>query len=133
MYQRYKAFFVNAEMFFNQHGTLSIFIGRFIGPIRSTVPLVAGLLKMPQWLFTIAIIPTAVAWSLVYLTPGFIYGAYAVDIPHDKVVEYLIYFIIIFISFLLIHKNNRLRLSFEKKLMPSYPMALKHPLVVGLH
>ena len=63
MYQRYKAFFVNAEMFFNQHGTLSIFIGRFIGPIRSTVPLVAGLLKMPQWLFTIAIIPTAVAWS----------------------------------------------------------------------
>src|SRR3990167_1145497 len=34
------------EDFFNKHGGKSILIGRFVGPVRSSVPLIAGLLKM---------------------------------------------------------------------------------------
>ena len=49
-------------------------------------------------LFAIAIIPTATLWALVYLAPGFLLGAYAIDIPHQLVVEYLLYFCFVWIS-----------------------------------
>jgi membrane protein DedA with SNARE-associated domain len=33
--------------FFQRHGGKSVFIGRFFGPVRATIPLAAGILKMP--------------------------------------------------------------------------------------
>ena len=34
------------EKFLKQHGSKSVFLGRFIGPIRPIIPFVAGMLKM---------------------------------------------------------------------------------------
>ncbi len=41
------------ERFVNNWGVLGIFIGRFFGPLRASVPLVAGIFAMPYWHFQI--------------------------------------------------------------------------------
>ena len=43
--------------FVNKYGALSIIIGRFFGPMRSSVPTVAGLLGMKTAMFTVAVFP----------------------------------------------------------------------------
>ena len=42
------------EAFIKKWGALGIFIGRFSGPLRASVPLVAGIFEMPFWRFQIA-------------------------------------------------------------------------------
>ncbi len=59
----------NGVRFFSRHGGKSVFIGRFFGPMRATVPLAAGLLRMPADRFWFATIASAVLWApmLLYL------------------------------------------------------------------
>jgi membrane protein DedA with SNARE-associated domain len=58
------------ERFMKNWGITSIFIGRFFGPLRASVPLVAGIFEMPYWQFQIANIVSAFVWSAVLLTIG---------------------------------------------------------------
>ena len=39
--------------FFERHGGKSVFIGRFLGPIRAVIPLAAGIMQMPRGRFWI--------------------------------------------------------------------------------
>ncbi|PCJ45412.1 MAG: hypothetical protein COA99_04895 [Moraxellaceae bacterium] len=65
------------EVFFEKYGIASIVIGRFIGPIRPVMPLVAGMLEMPAYRFFTINIMSALAWSPFYLLPGYFIGAAA--------------------------------------------------------
>lgn len=65
--------------FFDKYGDLSVAVGRFFGPIRAIVPLVAGLLKMPPHRFYIANVLSALVWAPAYLAPGMLLG----DAVHD--------------------------------------------------
>src|SRR5262245_55663233 len=58
------------ERFVRQWGVLGIFIGRFFGPLRASVPLVAGIFAMPYWHFQIANFTSAFVWAAVLLTLG---------------------------------------------------------------
>ena len=49
---------------------LAIFIGRFFGPLRASVPLVAGIFRMPYWAFQAANFSSAFVWAAVLLTIG---------------------------------------------------------------
>lgn len=49
-------------------GILAIFIGRFFGPLRASVPPVAGIFEMPYWQFQIANFNSALVWAAVLLT-----------------------------------------------------------------
>jgi undecaprenyl-diphosphatase len=60
--------------FFQKYGDLSVALGRFFGPIRAVVPLVAGLLRMPPQRFFIANVLSALVWAPAYLVPGMIFG-----------------------------------------------------------
>ena len=51
------------ERIFEKHGNKSVFLGRFIGPIRSIVPFIAGLSKMNYWTFLFWNVTSAVLWS----------------------------------------------------------------------
>ncbi len=57
--------------FFNRFGAAAVFVGRFFGPLRAIVPLVAGLYAMPRWTFQIANVASAMVWATGVLTPGF--------------------------------------------------------------
>ena len=56
--------------FMEKWGVLSIFIGRFFGPLRAAVPLVAGSLEMPYLPFQIANVTSAFLWVWSLLALG---------------------------------------------------------------
>jgi membrane protein DedA with SNARE-associated domain len=58
------------EAFVKKWGVFGIFLGRFFGPLRATVPLVAGVFAMPFWRFQIANVTSAFLWAAVLLKLG---------------------------------------------------------------
>jgi membrane protein DedA with SNARE-associated domain len=58
------------EAFIKKWGALGIFIGRFSGPLRASVPLVAGIFEMPFWRFQFANFTSAFVWAAVLLSIG---------------------------------------------------------------
>lgn len=64
------------ETFFRKWGTAGIFLGRFFGPLRSAVPLVAGICAMPLVPFQIANVTSALIWATGILSPGAIVVAW---------------------------------------------------------
>jgi membrane protein DedA with SNARE-associated domain len=62
------------ERFVARWGSLAIFIGRFFGPLRAAVPLVAGIFMMPFWRFQIANFVSAFVWVAIILTLGDVVG-----------------------------------------------------------
>jgi membrane protein DedA with SNARE-associated domain len=58
--------------FFNKWGMLAVFVGRFFGPFRAVVPLIAGVNAMPWLNFQIANVASAALWAAGILLPGFI-------------------------------------------------------------
>jgi membrane protein DedA with SNARE-associated domain len=67
---RYPQLIPQGEAFIKKWGALGIFIGRFSGPLRASVPLVAGIFEMPFWRFQIANFTSAFIWAAVLLTLG---------------------------------------------------------------
>lgn len=59
-----------AEQFFHRYGVMGVFIGRFFGPFRAIVPLIAGAMHMPSIKFNIANITSAFVWAFIILAPG---------------------------------------------------------------
>ena len=59
-----------AEAFMKKWGIAGIFIGRFFGPLRAAVPLVAGIFHMPYWRFQFANFSSALVWAAVLLLIG---------------------------------------------------------------
>jgi membrane protein DedA with SNARE-associated domain len=58
------------EAFIKRWGALAIFIGRFSGPLRASVPIVAGILGMPLRAFQLANFISAFIWVAVLLLLG---------------------------------------------------------------
>ena len=58
------------ERFMRKWGIPGIFIGRFFGPLRASVPLIAGIFEMPFWSFQAANFASAFVWAAVLLTLG---------------------------------------------------------------
>jgi membrane protein DedA with SNARE-associated domain len=63
------------ERFVAKWGSLAIFFGRFSGPLRATVPLVAGIFLMPYWRFQTANFVSAFVWVAMLLTLGDVVAA----------------------------------------------------------
>ncbi len=60
--------------FFQKYGGKSVAIGRFFGPVRAVIPLVAGMLGMRTWRYVIANVLSALLWAPAYLLPGIVFG-----------------------------------------------------------
>ncbi len=61
--------------FFHRHGGKSILFGRFVGPIRPVIPLVAGMLEMPTARFLPVNVLSGILWAPVYVLPGMVFAA----------------------------------------------------------
>jgi membrane protein DedA with SNARE-associated domain len=73
---KYPDLLPRGHAFMERWGILGIFIGRFFGPLRASVPLIAGILEMNYWHFQIANITSAFLWVWVLL----IFGDFGVDL-----------------------------------------------------
>ena len=65
----------SAESYFQRYGIASLLVGRFIGPLRPMLPMVAGMCDMPFPRFFAVSLVAAAGWSLAYLLPGWATGA----------------------------------------------------------
>ncbi len=69
---RHKPAIARARLFFRRFGFATIFFGRFLGPVRATVPLVAGVMKMRRRPFQIANVGSAILWVPTLFAPGYL-------------------------------------------------------------
>ncbi len=74
-FRNYPQWLDNGEKFFSKHGGKSIMIGRFVGPIRPVLPLVAGMLDMSSVRFISINFISALGWAPLYVLPGYLFGA----------------------------------------------------------
>lgn len=82
-FNRYPRLLKGGEQFFIKYGSLSVFIGRFVGPVRPIIPVVAGMMSMTPGRFLVANVSSAVAWAIVYMAPGYLLGAVSEQLaPH---------------------------------------------------
>ena len=65
----------SGERFFAKYGGKSVAFGRFVGPVRAVIPLVAGMMGMAPARFLAANVLSAIAWAPAYLLPGIVFGA----------------------------------------------------------
>lgn len=70
-----------ARLFFYRYGFLAVLIGRFLGPLRSTVPTVAGVMGMPALRFQLANVLSAFFWVPGLLAPGYL-AAQSTQLTH---------------------------------------------------
>ena len=71
MFRGHRRKVARTRLFNRRYGAASIFIGRFFGPLRAFVPLVAGLLQMRRRTFQLANAVSAAIWVLAILAPGY--------------------------------------------------------------
>lgn len=67
---KYPDLIPKGEAFIKKWGALGIFIGRFSGPLRASVPLVAGIFEMPFWRFQVANFTSAFVWAATLILLG---------------------------------------------------------------
>ncbi|MFK3772203.1 bifunctional DedA family/phosphatase PAP2 family protein [Pseudomonas sp. NPDC089406] len=65
----------SAEAYFQRYGIASLLVGRFIGPLRPMLPMVAGMFDMPLPRFIAVSLVAGAGWSVAYLLPGWATGA----------------------------------------------------------
>jgi membrane protein DedA with SNARE-associated domain len=60
--------------FFQRHGNKSIFLGRFVGPIRGIIPFIAGLSAMDKRTFLLWNALSGVLWAAAHVLAGYFLG-----------------------------------------------------------
>ncbi len=74
-FSHYPKVMAMGQQFFLRHGGKSIIFGRFIGPVRPVVPLIAGMMNMPSGRYLACNLLSAFAWAPFYILPGYLIGA----------------------------------------------------------
>ena len=99
-FSRYQWLLEKGEQFFVAHGGKSVFIGRFVGPVRPIIPVIAGMMKMRPRNFIIYNIISAVLWAPCYMLPGILLGALSQELDPKTASHFLIILVVglVFIS-----------------------------------
>lgn len=71
-FSRYPEAMAKGEAFIDRYGSISVVIGRFVGPLRPVLPITAGMLRMPASKFIAINLVSALAWAPVYVLPGYL-------------------------------------------------------------
>ncbi|MEY3182932.1 MAG: hypothetical protein RLZ35_917, partial [Pseudomonadota bacterium] len=74
-FSTHPSWLARGERFFAIHGGKSIIFGRFIGPVRPMIPVIAGMMDMTPREFLLYNIVSAIVWAPIYTLPGILIGA----------------------------------------------------------
>ncbi|MGD8312931.1 MAG: phosphatase PAP2 family protein [Gammaproteobacteria bacterium] len=74
-FRRYPRLVNRGVDFFVRHGGKSVFMARFIGPLRPVVPAIAGMMNMTTARFLAVDILASLLWAPAYILPGMVFGA----------------------------------------------------------
>lgn len=135
----YSAHREKAERFFQRHGRKSVFLGRFIGPMRAIIPFIAGMSGMAPRVFFAWNVTSGIAWATTYLLLGYFFGHawQAVETWSTRVSLLLIVlFIVIICGYSLkriIATRGQQMLAFSQSVLRSVGVALRdNPDVQGV-
>ncbi|WP_241579223.1 DedA family protein [Rosenbergiella nectarea] len=78
--QKHQALLNKTEHALHNHSVATILIGRFVGPTRPLIPLIAGMLELPAKKFFPPNLVGCILWPPLYLLPGILAGV-AIDVP----------------------------------------------------
>ncbi|HEY0210687.1 DedA family protein [Acerihabitans sp.] len=81
--KKHRATLNKIEYALHRHSVLTILAGRFIGPTRPLVPMVAGMLNLPPLKFALPNIIGCLSWPPAYFMPGILAGV-AIGIPDGQ-------------------------------------------------
>lgn len=73
-FNRHPEWLARGARFFQRYGVLSVLIGRFVGPVRPIVPMIAGMMRMPPATFVWSNLVSALLWAPAYVLPGYLLG-----------------------------------------------------------
>ena len=112
-FRKHPKWLEKGEVFFSKHGGKSIFIGRFLGPARSMIPLIAGTFDMKVGRFFLSAIPSACLWAIGYILPGVFIGMLSLELSTKIAFEFILTVLIIiatvvFLSWLVHFFSKRL-------------------------
>ncbi|VEG90172.1 VTT domain-containing protein [Legionella spiritensis] len=94
-FSRYPHWLRYGKEFFAKHGGKSVLIGRFVGPLRSIIPVIAGMMHMKHLHFYFANVVSAIAWSFLYVLPGFLIGAASNELSPETATRLFVLVLII--------------------------------------
>jgi len=83
-FSKYPHWLTIGKTYFRKHGGKSVLLGRFIGPLRAIIPVIAGMMHMKQLRFFVANVISAIGWSIVYITPGILIGAASTELSAEN-------------------------------------------------
>ncbi|KTD20081.1 DedA/PAP2 domain protein [Legionella lansingensis] len=136
-FSRYPNWLMFGKEYFSRHGGKSVIIGRFVGPLRSIIPVIAGMMGMSQWRFFLANSLSAVGWAILYIFPGVLIGAASSELPRESASRLFLLVLLLLaaiwllsvgLKWLFIHLNRLLRLG----LHGLWSWSRNHPHLAGL-
>ncbi len=89
---RYPNWLKYGKDYFVKHGSISVLVGRFVGPLRSIIPVIAGMMGMNRWQFFLANTISAIGWSIVYILPGVLIGFAGSELSAESATRLLLLF-----------------------------------------
>ena len=131
-FNRYPAVLKYGKQYFVHHGGKSVLVGRFAGPLRAIIPVIAGMMRMDQKRFLVANVLSAIGWSFLYVMPGVLIGAVSADLSAETATRLFIFVLLIILLFwlagiclrwLILHANIWL----EKNLHYFWKFSGRHP------
>lgn len=108
---------IRGEEFFKRHGGKSVFLGRFVGPVRPVIPIIAGMLDMPIKRFVGVNVLSAIGWAFAYLLPGALLGG-SLALLHAISARLSLLILLLILSGWLIFKMSRILLHILDRLSP---------------
>lgn len=106
-FRRYPRWLEYGKDYFARHGGKSVLLGRFFGPLRSIIPVIAGILHMNPWHFLLANIVSAIGWAIMYLLPGILIGAASTELSAESATRLFIFILLILVASWLISQGMR--------------------------
>ena len=130
---RYPALVNRGIDFFCRHGGKSVFMARFVGPVRPIVPAIAGMMDMNIVRFLLVDIIACLLWAPAFILPGMAFGAslgLAAEVAGRLVVLLVVLVGITWLSFVLIRGIWRLLQPHASAAMENIlGWSRKHPLI----
>ncbi len=97
-FNRYPKLIRYGQDFFTKHGGKSVLIGRFVGPLRSIIPLIAGMMHMPQLQFFFSNFLSAIGWALLYVMPGYLIGTASHQLSSESAKRLMILIVVLLVG-----------------------------------
>jgi len=89
-FRNYKPWVEKGERFFKRYGSKSVFFGRFLGPTRAFVPVVAGMLRLRPVKFLVPSVLASVVWAPLYILPGYLIGALSLQLAPRTATRFMV-------------------------------------------